>query len=254
MKKFLFCTDVHFGYERKGGHKRPLHDIKAVNAMLAFAKDFKPDVIILGGDILDCNPIAHHNKGKPGRTEGLKLLVDAKEAYDAIIKPLDDLKPKEKVFITGNHERFLADMVEEIPGLEGILDVKPLLQLDDWKVIPQGDHYNLGKLTFVHGDQLSGGEHIAKAAVTTYERNIRFGHVHTFQTYTKTSPIEYKNAKTGIAVPCLCHKQPSYGRGKPNRWVQGFNYGYIGAGGNFNDYVVTILDGACMVNGKLYKG
>lgn len=253
MKKFIFATDIHFGYERKGGHKVPLHDIKAVNSMLAFAKDFKPDVFILGGDVLDCNPVAHHNKGKPGRTEGLKLLVDAQEAVKAVIEPIEAIKPKELIFITGNHERFLADMVEEIPGLEGILDVESLLKLQKWDIVPQGGHYNLGKLTFVHGDQLTGGEHIAKAAVIAYERNIRFGHVHTFQSFTKTSPLDYKNAKTGIAVPCLCHKTPSYGRGKPNRWVQGFNYGYILDNGNFNDYIVTILDGQCAVNGKLYK-
>lgn len=253
MKKFIFAPDIHFGWERKNGHKVSIHDMKAVDVMMAFAKEFKPDVFILGGDTLDNNSIAHHNKGKPGRVEGFRLLIDAQDCRKAIIEPIEALGANELVFITGNHERFLADMVEEIPGLEGILDIKPLLKLDKWEVIPQGGHFNLGKLTFVHGDQLSGGEHIAKAAVIAYERNIRFGHVHTHQTYTKTSPIDYKNAKTGIAVPCLCKKDPSYGRGKPNKWVQGFNFGYVMKDGTFNDYVVTIIDGKAVINGKVYK-
>lgn len=254
MTKFLFATDLHWGYERRNGHKYPLHDEKAWNCVLQFAQDFKPNEVILGGDVLDCGAVSHHNKKKPGNTEGLRLLADAKECRALVIEPLEDLKAKKFTYITGNHERWLEDLVVAIPGLEGIVDLKSILGLKHWDIIPQGGAYNLGKLTFVHGDQLSGGEHIAKAAVIAYERSIRFGHMHTAQLYTKTSPLDYKNAKTGMAVPCLCGKSPHYGKGKPNKWMQGFNFGYIDAKGQFNDYLVTIIDGRCVINGKEYKG
>src|SRR3990167_5039961 len=223
---------------------------------MAFAADFKPHTWIHGGDMLDCGAISHHTKGKPGQTEGLRLLADAEEGHALFIKPVEDLVPKsgKLIYITGNHERFLDDLTDEMPSLEGIISLPKLLKLNRWQVIPQGGYVNLGKLTFVHGDQLSGGEHVAKAAVAAYERSIRFGHFHTAQQFTKTSPISYKLAKTGQAVPCLCTKLPSYGKGRPNKWVQGFCFGYISADGTFTDYVPLIIDGKFAHGGKIYKG
>ena len=256
MKKFLFCVDLHYGFERKGGHKVPTHDMKAINSMLAFAEDFKPDVFIYGGDVLDCNSISHHNDHKPGATEGLKLLEDVTDAHRLLIAPIEKIMGNKKmVFVLGNHERFLTDLTDKIPALEGLLDVKRLLKLKRWTVIPQGESFSLGKLTFIHGDQLSGGDHVAKAAVIAYERSVRFGHFHTMQQYSKSSVMDYKNAKSGWAIPCLCGKNPRYSKGAPNKWVQGYLWGYVDEkSGNFNDYVTVIVDGKCVVNGKVYKG
>ena len=255
MKKFIFATDLHFGYERRGGHKVALHDQKALNVLTSFVKEFKPDVFIWGGDALDCGVISHHNNSKPGATEGLKLLADARDGRKAFIEPIEQALPNgELVYIIGNHEDWLTDLTDKIPALEGLIDLKTLLKLEKWNVIPQGGAYKLGKLLFVHGDTISGGEHVAKAAVTSYEKNIRFGHHHSFSAYTKTSPLDSKFSKTGVCVPCLCSRSPKYGEGKPNKWCQGFLWGYIGEGGRFNDYVTIITDGSAMINGKVYKG
>lgn len=255
MKKFLAAFDLHFGFERRGGHKIPLHDIKAWNTVLRFAEDFKPDVWIHGGDMLDCGVISHHNHGKPGATEGLKLLADAKEGRDIFVAPVEKIVGSgELVYLIGNHEDWLTDLTDKIPALEGLIDLKTLLKLEKWNVVPQGGAYNLGKLTFIHGDTVRGGENVAKNAVINYERNVRFGHHHTAQLYTKNSALDYKNGKTGMAVGCLCGKTPKYGEGSPNKWSQGFLYGYIDKGGYFNDYYAVILDGKCIVNGTVYKG
>lgn len=253
MKKFLFLTDLHFGYERRNGHKVALHDERALKIVTTFAKDFKPDVLILGGDMLDCGAISHHNRHKPGRTEGLRLLSDAQECAERVIVPLASTA-KQHIYITGNHEDWLNDLQDELPGLTGLVDIERLLGLDGWTVVPQGEAYNLGKLTFVHGDQLSGGEHIAKAAVINYERSIRFGHHHTHQVYTKNTPLDAKHAKTGVAVPCLCTRNPKYGEGKPNRWVQGFQYGYVFQDGSYHDSTALIINGRTVVDGRVYSG
>ena len=251
MQKFVALYDLHWGYERRGGHKVALDDVKAMNVALKFIHDFKPDHIILGGDMLDCGSISHHNHGKPGAVEGLKLLEDVKDLRNVLIKPLEALKPKSLTYIMGNHEDWVNDLVERIPALEGILDIPSLLKLSAaWKVVPNGESTKLGKLTFLHGDQVKGGEHSAKWATVAYEANVRFGHHHTFQVYTKTSALE-SNGHTGIAVPCLCKKNPKYGGGSPNRWVQGFLWGYVGPR-SFNDYVTVIIDGQATINGKTY--
>ena len=200
MQKFILLTDLHYGYERRNGHKVALHDLKALKVALDFAKDFKPDHVILGGDMLDCGCISHHNHGKPGAIEGLKLLGDAKELREALIKPVEALKPKSLTYITGNHEDWLNDLQEMIPALEGIIDVKSMLKLDEkWKIVPVGEAHRLGKLVFVHGDQIKGGVHSAKYAVEAFHKNIYFGHHHTHQAYTRVSSLE----QTAIPEP-LC--------------------------------------------------
>jgi UDP-2,3-diacylglucosamine pyrophosphatase LpxH len=255
MKTFVFLTDLHYGYERDAyRHKRALHDSVAMSVALQFITDLKPDHIILGGDILDCAVISHHNRNKPGRTEGLRLVMDAQELRAQLITPLEQQTQATLHYIVGNHEAWLTDLIDDEPGLEGVFDLKTLLGLDRWNVQPQGGHINLGKLTFIHGDQLRGGEHTAKAAVIAYERSMRFGHFHTLQMYSKSSALDIKHGKTGMAVPCLCRKDPRYGKGAPNRWCQGFLYGYILPDGTYHDYPVVIINGRAVINGREYRG
>ena len=255
MEKFVALYDSHWGHERKNGHKVALHDEKAISVALQFIADFKPDHTILGGDILDCGAVSHHNHGKPGATEGLRLLEDAVGCRKAIIEPVEVSTKKSLTYIIGNHEDWVTDLVDQIPALEGIVDIKSMLKLGNkWKIVPQGETHKLGKLVFMHGDQVKGGEHCAKWATVAYESNVRFGHHHTFQAYTKTSAIQ-ANGHTGICVPCLCKKGPKYGGGAPNRWMQGFLWGYVnGPDHSFNDYVTVIVNGNATINGKSYKG
>ena len=223
---------------------------------MKFAADFKPHTWIHGGDMLDCGVISHHNHGKPGATEGLKLLADATEGRKLFIEPVEKIvgSKGKLVYIIGNHEDWLTDLTDQIPSLEGLIDLKTILKLDKWTIIPQGGVYSLGKLAFVHGDQLKGGEWVTKAAVIAYEKSIRFGHFHTYSAYSKTSALDYKLGKTGVAVPCLCSKTPKYGEGAPNRWMQGFNFGWVNSDGTFSDYVAIITNGSFIWNGKIYSG
>ncbi len=250
-KKYVALYDMHWGCEVKHGKKVELHDPKAIDIALQFISDFKPDEIILGGDILDCGAISHHNDRRAGRLENLRLLSDADELRTTVLQALP--KKAKRTFIEGNHEDWLNQMVELHPGLSGIIEGKNLLKLDGWNYIRQGGLYRLGKLWFAHGDQLGSGEHSAKKAVVDFERSIRFGHHHTYQAYTKTAaPDSYGH--TGIAVPCLCKKGPGYGKGKANRWIEGFNYGWVANNGLFTDYVPLITQGKARIEGKLYKG
>jgi hypothetical protein len=261
MERFIACWDTHYGHERRNGRLSPLHDQKAIDVMLRFAEDFKPHTIILGGDILDCGAVSHHNKGKAGKVEGLRLAKDAELARERLVKPLNATLARPhrgrntKVYIPGNHEDWLNDLLDDIPGLEGIVDASALLGLDDsWTQVEVNKGFRMGELYFIHGDQIRGGEHVAKAAVLWAGENVRFGHYHTHQTYTMTSVIENKLPRTGIAVPCLCTKDPKYNEGKPNKWSQGFLYGYMNDDGTFHDYVVTIIEGKAIIEGKEYRG
>ncbi len=252
MESFLAAFDLHVGYERRNRHKVALHDARAISVMLQFGEKFKPDHFILGGDALDCGPVSHHNQGKPGNTEGLRILADAKELAATVVRPSERWS-KHQYYLIGNHEAWLDDVIEAMPSLEGVLSIDALLGLTAWKVVPQGDPLKLGKLVFVHGDQIKGGENPAKWAVNAYNKNVFFGHHHTHQVFTKVSALD-SNGHTGTAVPCLCKKNPKYGGGSPNRWMQGFAYGWIHKDGTFNAYTALVINGTATINGVVYRG
>lgn len=254
MEKFVALFDLHYGYEiNSSRHKVPLHDSKALSVAMQFIKDFKPDRVILGGDMLDCGSISHHNLGSAGKLEGLRILADAKGLREKVLDPLEATSAS-LTYMLGNHESWLDQLVEKVPSLDGIIQAEHLLKLDNWNVVEQGGIHKVGKLVFVHGDNITGGQYCANKAVVDYEANVRFGHFHTFQAATKSTPVE-ANGHTGIAVPCLCRKSPNYGNKAPNKWMQGFLWGYTGGpNGSFNDYVTVIVNGHACVNGKQYVG
>lgn len=256
VKKIVFVTDTHYGHEIAGGKKRELHDPKAIDAVMQFCSDFKPDIFVHGGDALDMGAISHWNKSKRKSSEGLRVLEDIHKAKGGLIDPLNSVLPDaQKIFITGNHERFAEDLMEEYPGLEGLIGVDETLRLTEtgWKVLPLGAMAKIGKLHFMHGDTLPSSN-FAKAAVERYEKSVRFGHFHTFQAYTKISALDIKDARTGIAVPCLCKTAPAYGRSAPNAWLNGFMVAYLFPDGSYNDTVVVITDSKFHWNGTTYRG
>jgi hypothetical protein len=136
--------------------------------------------------------------------------------------------------------------------LEGALDIKHMVG-SPWKITQQGESVKLGKLTFIHGDTLKGNAtHIAKQAYDLYARNIRFGHYHTYQVHTPKRALDMEMSHTAVCVPCLCRRDPVYNEGKPNPWLQGFNYGWVNKDGTFSDYVPVLVNGKVVINGKIY--
>ncbi len=253
-ERFIATFDIHVGFEHRHGRVVPLHDPQAWSVVMQFAQDFKPHHWIVGGDALDCGEISHHNKMKPRRTEGFRLLRSAEYCHKEVITPIEEVTSHTATFIKGNHEDWVEDLLDADPALEGIVNLEKLLHLDKWKVVEQGGCHQLGKLHFIHGDQISGGVYAARNAVDAYMENVRLGHFHTFQVATKTSAVGNVLGKTGMVVPCMCGKDPRYNEGRPNRWVQGFLYGYVMSDGSFHDFVAIILQGQTVVNGKVYRG
>jgi len=251
--RFVFLTDLHYGYERVGGKTLPLHDPKAMEVALRAVSDLEPAVVILGGDILDCGAIAHWNEGSPRNIEGLRLHKDMEECRKRFIEPLERIATQRLVYIKGNHERFVEDLLDKHPGLEGVLSIEEGLNLkgSKWKVVPVGGNYQLDKLVFIHGDQIRGTARPSKWAVEAYEKNIRFGHFHRYEATSKISALD-NQSKTGIAVPCLMKRSPAYQGGAPNRWQQGFLWGdsYSDA---FWDQVALIVNGKVQIGENFYS-
>lgn len=249
----MFTPDLHVGFERKNDKLEPLHDAGAIQGMLAFAKDYKPDVFILGGDQLDCGPVSHWLKNKKASMQELDLHRDAKLLQTMVIDKVNALKPKRKIFMLGNHEAWLNQAVEESPGLKNILRVEQLLDLKGWEIVKQGGSVKLGHLYFIHGDSIGNVKSLADQALVRNRRPVRFGHFHTYQATTGYSALDVDETHTAIAVPGLCNKNPNYAEGRPNQWLKGFNFGVIKKDGTFHDHVPIICNGSFYAEGKLYS-
>ncbi len=258
-KKFIFSPDKHWGYIQQKGRLEPIHDFAAIAAMLEFARDFKPDIWIEGGDSLDLSGISHWNKSKPLDIEALEIDRDMHEYDEEVLQHIDTIvEDGRKEWLEGNHEVWLHEVKQSFPALRSSpsLNIDKTLDLKDrgWKFREQGIPISVGKLLFAHGDTISGGEHVAKKAVIDYNANIRFGHHHTHQIYTKHSPVSSLEVKTGAAVGCLCHRNPHYNKKKPNKWVVGFNYGYVFRDGTYSDFFPVIINGRFAAEGRVYRG
>jgi hypothetical protein len=190
--------------------------------------------------------------------EGLRLQDDYRDFRTEFLGPLESLLPAHcaKRVHKGNHEDWVDQYIDENPALSGIMDIDENVgyTANGWKMFKQGEASRIGKLYIVHGDNISGGVHVAKSAVEMYERNIRFGHFHTHQTFTKTAALDVSQCKTGVAVPCLCTREASYGKGAPNRWLTGFNVGYLFPDGTFTDTVIVMVNNKFHWNGLTYAG
>ena len=263
--KFLALFDLHFGYEWgwKAGVRKilPAFAKDAIQAVMDFAKDFRPTAVILGGDQLNFGPISHWNRGLPRITEGLRLKEEMDELDEVVLKPLDKIVGKGlKYWMDGNHEVWMRRFVDENPGLEGLVEPSAYLRLKQrgWQLFSQGEVSRLGKLYFVHGDVLFGRRSYstvnpARLLVNTFHRNIRAGHLHTYSVATEISPADRYDYHTGIVVPSLSSRTPYYVHYNPTNHMHGFLCGVVYPDGFFTDQVVVVNRGSFYsMEGKKY--
>jgi predicted phosphodiesterase len=247
-KLHLLLADVHF----------PVHCRKSIRAVFEFIERHRADIesCVLLGDFLDCENLSAHTKGRPRlrKRGGYKRDIDGFKAD--ILDPLDKLlKPTcKKAAICGNHENWIqANLLDEEPELEGVVDVPVMLDLEarNWRWIPCGGHIKIGKITVLHGDQIGTGPNIAKKLVDSVHGTAIMGHVHRPSMATVTSLVTAKDKWSGYTLPCLCTVAPAYAKGRPNAFCTGF--GIIEEGtASVNVHNIIITNGAFSWGGVEY--
>jgi predicted phosphodiesterase len=217
MKKFLFCTDLH------GDHQ----NYDAVNAVLEFAKIYKPDVKIFGGDLFDFRAIRRAASQAEKR--------DSME--DDVAAGLEFLgKFKPDIFLRGNHDERIWDSAKYAEhGLirdaakMGVRDIEKRCRRMKCKMLPYDSRlgvYDLGRVRFIHGFHC--GLYAAKKHAEVYAREggaVLFGHVHSIQ----AASIARKGGAHGYAVGCLADLNPEYNRHQTAKLMHqhGFAYGVV---------------------------
>jgi predicted phosphodiesterase len=238
-KKVLFVPDIH----------APYHDIKAVKAMISFARWWKPDYVYFLGDVVDFYAISSFSKD-PQRVLELQHEVDeAKKILKLICEATPNAK---KYFIRGNHEarmqKFLWTRAAELSSLRS-LQVETLLGFDELGIT----YYKDGRTKF-RGTILKHGDIVRKFCCYTAKGEFEntgvsgvSAHTHRLGIYSMTN-----EAGDFVWMECghLCDTKQEYLDGKVPNWQQGFGIGYYKAGSRrFHTDPIRIVKNKAMYNG-----
>ncbi len=221
--------------------------------VMRFIEDFKPTTIILGGDVHEFGAVSHWVCDQSRALD----FGTIKEAYNQIDKeiivPLGKVARKaSKIYLTGNHEDWLRKASEADPNLRGYVELEKNIK-GDWKILPLNVPYKASRhLYYLHG--VYTNLYHARKHVEAYQKTILYGHCHDTQSYTHISPIDVKHVIKGQSCGCLCHMNPAYMKNKPQKWVNAISIAYVEEKtGFFWDYLIYIIDGRFVWNGRIYK-
>lgn len=212
----------------------------AFRLALKFVCDFQPDVIVLGGDILDMRAISPH----AFKASNLKELENMRlgDDYAMLRDILEKLRTccKAMAYLEGNHENWATRLMERFPGLEGMLDVPGNLGLADLgiKWLEVNKVLRVGTLNFTHGWFVN--KYHARKHLDEMGDHIIYGHTHDHQKVVK--PVRAsREPYLAMSSGCLCDLNPDYKRNRPNEWMHGFSLVEVTDSGKFAAHFIPVL-------------
>ena len=217
----------------------PFLDKDIWRVVLAFAKDLKPDHVIINGDGFDFYDLSSHERD-PGRLGKLQEEIDGFE--EEVLNPLAKLKATRYTYTMGNHEhrlrKYLWHQAPELSGLHG-LTVPALLRLPTYKFKYEENHIMLGQhLAVMHGHLLSPHSALTgRAHFLRHGTSVLVGHSHRIGTYMVR---DLRGVHEATEQGCLCEFEVEWDR-FPN-WQQGFAVVHIFSDGAFSVQVVKVVN------------
>jgi predicted phosphodiesterase len=214
----LVIGDIHIPYQ----------DDKAIKCVLDYSRKYKPDRIIINGDLIDFYTLSVFDKC-PERKDSLQDEIDKTKVF---LNKLRRGYKGEIVYLQGNHENRLQRFLWNNPVLVSVnaLSTENLFELkknnikevkvngDYWSA--ESGEYQIGDLTIQHGDgRLNGAKYSQNpgyAAFNTLKmkggNNVVMGHTHRLaMLYNRVGD----KSIVGVEGGCLCQTT----RGN---WQQGF--------------------------------
>ena len=212
--------DLQMGFSWKNRYQylEPMHDRKAMDAVVNLIREIKPHYVILLGDMLDLAPWSTRFPRKPEYKQTTQPVIDEMHWWLADIR---SVAPGAKiVYMAGNHEeRMHKAMVEKLPEATYLakafqdapaLSIRNLLRLDDLHIEyvgPYGEDWWLwDRVRITHGTKVrSGGGATAVAIAKTARWSEVYGHVHKVEMMQKTFHGPFgRNVITAMSPGCLC--------------------------------------------------
>lgn len=216
-KKEIFLSDVHVPFEDEDG----------LNVFFELGRDFKPDIVWLGGDILD-----DYNLSSYIKSNQIAYQEEIERVKDFLSK-LRNIFPRTRiVYQEGNHEqRFRNYILKRAGHLEFLLNknlsFEELLELEKLKIYYITGPAQIAKLYHIHGhEKRVYGQlvHVALNYIRWLHKSVIFGHWHVAQKFPiKEIDGTYKEA---YANPCLFdpHKMPYKGYAPIDLFHRGFSF------------------------------
>lgn len=235
-EKIVQINDLHI----------PFHDKKSLELFYRFLDDFKPDQIVIAGDMVDFYLLSKFDKD-PLRQHTIQSEID--ESYE-VLKELTK-RCSNIHFIAGNHENRLRKFLWQNPSLASIkvLELPSLLSLDTLGIKYHDYQYIFNGFRFTHGELVRAESGTtAKAELMKYGNSMASGHTHRLGMFLRTDARGTVGAYEG---GCMCNLNPEYVKGVPN-WQQGFLV-YTFRKDRFYCQIVPIIDHKFLYGNKEYK-
>lgn len=237
----MFLPDMHVPYQ----------DNAAIHCVLQAVKIWKPNEIVIAGDMLDAAAFSSHPLKSMAELAAHRFIEDEVAPANWLLDQLQGPKRDRALrIVEGNHEYRIERCALSLGGSVGqamyrMLSPRRLLgrRMDadgveqgarkDFKWIPYmpkaaaHSHYKITKdLIAVHGWS------IAKHAAATHLAVVRscsicFGHVHRFQHVQSRDPLTNRPLHSW-SPGCLSQLNPLFMAHNPNEWVHGFTQIYVG--------------------------
>ena len=217
MKTFVFASDLHGDHQNR----------EAVQVLLKFCEQYKPDIKIFGGDLFDFRAI-RRNASKAEQSDSMAADVEAGMEFLDLFQP--------NIFLRGNHDERIWDVARTTDnGLVrdaaemGIKDITKKVRSIKCRMIPYDSRigtYRLHGLVFIHG--FHAGLYATKKHAEVYAPPggcVLHGHTHSIQ----SASIARLGSAEGRAVGCLADLNPEYNRHQTARLMHqhGFAYGVV---------------------------
>jgi predicted phosphodiesterase len=233
-KRIGILSDIHF----------PYYDQVALTAAIQYLIEWKPDCIILNGDIIDCYQLSSFEKDK--RQRSFKYELDMLKNF---FEQLRELFPTQRIiYKIGNHEeRYEKQILCNIPELIELeyFHFENVIKASEYSIeVVKGKRVILaGKLNIIHGHELPRGMappvNPARGFFLRTKASTIGGHHH-------QSSEHIENDLNGNIIGCwstgcLCELNPHYA--PINKWNHGFSTLDVSADGNFRVNNLKIING-----------
>lgn len=233
QKKFFFNSDIHVDKQ----------DDKTLSLQQKFVKNYKPNVYVNLGDMLNNKSLNHHEleKGTFIQSSFLKEF----NTYCKVMKKISKWA-EQKHIIFGNHERFMNDFTNRFPQLKELfyfLYTSPIEQFN-FKSYPLGTILELNGMKFLHGDlKLFGQNGIYLDKVSkTFGSDTIVGHLHV------------NEIRRGCYIVGLSGQyDQEYNDVNGSRWTQGFGFTNHYKGLNFTQLINVNRDHKFIINNLIYQ-
>ena len=272
LKHAVIVPDLQAGFAWRDRYTylEPMHDRKAMDAVVGLIREVNPHYVVLLGDMVDFAPWSTRFPRKPEYKQTTQPTIDELHWWLAEIR--SSAPGAKVVYMAGNHEErmskamverlseatHLARVFEESPALS----IRNLLRLDDLDIEyvgPYGSDWWLwDRIRINHGTKVrSGGGATAMAIAKTARWSEVYGHVHKVEMMQKTFHGPFgRNVITAMSPGCLCRVDGAVpGVSLSPDWQQGCGIATLDEKTEqVHMQVLPIYDGSLVYDGRVIEG